>query len=131
MPRSFHEPRDGDFEGFDLFDRQAEEERKARLADAIKRNELVAAQEAAAEAARAERSRKFSLETAGKMRAREYQAAGVQPLTLGPDGYPPASLSFLKSIGWTIQVVDGMKELVRPHHFAPPSTGKRSNDEGT
>lgn len=128
MSRSFHEPSDP----FDIFERQAGEERRHRLEEARVRNAEFDAIEAAAAAERKEKARLFSLSVSKRKVAEQYIAAGVDPVQVDDEGHPTVSLSLLLSMGWTIgQQPDGFGEfhnvLIRPPS-APPRERKSRAD---
>jgi hypothetical protein len=117
--RSFNEP----WEPEDIFDRQEAAERRAYLDRLKERNAATAAQEAAAETARHESARQFTLETTKRAIRRDYEQAGVAPLQVGGDGTPTVSLPLLLSMGWTVIDFNGERQLVRPNHERPSPKG--------
>ena len=117
--RSFNEP----WEPEDIFDRQEAAERRAYLDRLKERNAATAAQEAAAEAARHESARQFTLETTKRAIRRDYEQAGVTPLQVGGDGTPTVSLPLLLSMGWKVVEFNGERQLVRPNRERPSPRG--------
>jgi hypothetical protein len=117
--RSFSEP----WEPEDIFDRQEAAERRAYLDRLKERNAATAAQEAAAEAARHESARQFTLETTRRAIRRDYEQAGVEPLQVDANGVPTVSLPLLLSMGWTVVDFNGERQLVRPNHKRPSLRG--------
>ncbi len=100
-------------------------ERRELVTAAQARNEQVALQEAKAEALRHERARDFSLGANEMVRLAEYRAVGVEPPVVA--GVPTRStLALLLSLGWTVAVVDGIRELIAP---APPDARPRKDRE--
>jgi len=124
MPRNFSEP----WEPEDIFDQQEAAERRRRMDAIAEHNAILAAQEAAADAAR-------QAENVARVKAAhartiigQYQAAGVEPLAVDANGVPLLSLSMLISMGWSIVAIEGENYLVKPQHIKPPESRKRKAD---
>jgi hypothetical protein len=80
-------------------------------------------------AAAAERKRKaddLTKRANGTVALAEYRAAGVESPSVDGDGAPRVSLSLLLSIGWTVEDVDGARELVAPR---AKSTKRQRRDD--
>ena len=66
-----------------------------------------------AEENRRQRAREFLADTNERARLAEYRRAGVEP----PTGMR-CSLSFLRSLGWTIEEINGKPTLMKPKETA-------------
>ena len=122
MPRSFHEPIDHD----DIFERAEAEERRARMASVLARNEEIAKQDAEAAAIRKLAADELSARANASARLREFERHGVKPPII--DGVETkSSLSLLMQLGWTIENLLGQNKLIAPPP-AEPRPRKRRED---
>lgn len=103
MARDFHD--DADYEAMD----------RDRRADAQRRNDLVAEQEAREAAEIKVRVDARSVTTNERMRIAEYENAGVTPPYTNDNGVPTVTLGLLFQQGWRIEEINGLRTLVQPN----------------
>ncbi|MHB8272002.1 hypothetical protein [Bradyrhizobium sp.] len=109
MRRDFHEP----WEPEDVFASQEAADRRAKIESARAEHEAFEKHEAELAAERKETARLFSLGANERLRLAEYDLHGVTPPVL--NGVPTkSSLPLLRSLGWTIEEIDGKRTLIQP-----------------
>lgn len=124
--------------GQSFFDQVDEEDRRARVEAAERRNAEVRAQEERAEAARRASSKIFSMRANAAQLVEQYVAAGVRPPIVDLDGVPTVSLSLLLTTGWRIEEEtrdetehggEVRRKLTKPPAIPPARRARGRNDE--
>lgn len=112
---------------YDVFERQAGDERRARLAEAEARNRRERDAEVTAGALRKIDSDAFTRETNERLRIAEYRFHGVEPPVI--DGVPTrSSFHLLRSLGWTVEDMLGQKMMVAPPARTEDPLSRRRED---
>lgn len=118
----------------DFFDHVDEEDRRARVEAAERRNAEVRARDEQAEVARRASSKIFSMRANAAQLVEQYLAAGVDPPAVDANGVPTCSLSLLLTTGWRIAEIENEAggEVRRTLERPPPASARRArsrNDE--
>lgn len=114
----------------DIFDHAEETLRRESLDAARERNKILDAQVAQEKAERQAKADALSRRANQSVLVTEYVRAGVDPISVNDDGIPTVSLSFLISIGWTIEDFGGRRTLVKPP-MPEPRPRRKNHDIGS
>jgi hypothetical protein len=111
---------------YDVFERIAGDERRARTAAAAEQARVEGEHEARRAAEAKAKSTELSLRVNERHRLAEFRYHGVEPPVIG--GVPTkTSFHLLRSLGWTVEEAFGQRQMVAPRSV-PQQPGKSRED---